>query len=455
MRSVRPRESETVRIVSQVAGAAPTASTPERPARADEGTARNVVAQLLHGTFGQAGQRIFAAPTFLPSYVFGLTGSEFVVGLARGVQAAGAMLSLAFGAALIGHRRRVRNIGITVALLARLQVLVIAVAGLLLAPALAVPVTLVALALLGMFSGVQHVAVHALRARVIPRRRWGIVLGARNFLGGLAAAGLAVFAARNFLDAEAPGGGYPALFLLAFAVSTTGVLALALTRERATDDTADRRSTRETLRAGRALLRRDARFRRFFVAYVLGSVGRMGVPFYVLLAQARLEAAGDELGPEFLGTLTTIWLLTTTTSRLLWGGLGDRIGHLPVLRLGLGLWLFSQLELLLVPGQAGLLLFFLLAGLAVGGFELAANNLTLELGRARDVPLRVAVVTTAVQAVAALTPPLGGLLAATLGYAPILLTCVLAQGVALVLLRAAPPPALAPVPDPEPEETAS
>ena len=46
---------------------------------------RNYVAHVLHGLLGQTGFRLVNAPTFLPAYVLLLSGSEFVVGLARSI----------------------------------------------------------------------------------------------------------------------------------------------------------------------------------------------------------------------------------------------------------------------------------------------------------------------------------------------------------------------------------
>jgi hypothetical protein len=50
---------------------------------------RNAVVQILNGMFGQTGVRLLQAPTFVPAYLFELSGSEFVVGLARSLEATG------------------------------------------------------------------------------------------------------------------------------------------------------------------------------------------------------------------------------------------------------------------------------------------------------------------------------------------------------------------------------
>ncbi len=76
-----------------------------------ENLRRNYLAQLLHGLFGQTGFRLIQAPTLIPAYVFALSGSELIVGVARAAQALGQCLTPVFSATLIEHRRRVLPIG--------------------------------------------------------------------------------------------------------------------------------------------------------------------------------------------------------------------------------------------------------------------------------------------------------------------------------------------------------
>ena len=68
---------------------------------------RNYAAHLCHGLLGQTGMRLINAPTFIPAYVFALSGSELAVGVARGLQYLGMFLSPIVGATIIEHRRRV------------------------------------------------------------------------------------------------------------------------------------------------------------------------------------------------------------------------------------------------------------------------------------------------------------------------------------------------------------
>ena len=110
---------------------------------------RNYVAHLCHGLLGQTGFRLLNAPTFLPAYLFQLTGSELAVGIARSVQALGMFLSPILGATFIEHRRRVLPVGLAVGACMRLCVLGIALAGFLLPVQWSVPAICLLLMLFG------------------------------------------------------------------------------------------------------------------------------------------------------------------------------------------------------------------------------------------------------------------------------------------------------------------
>ena len=67
---------------------------------------RNYTAYLFHGVLGQTGMRLINAPTFIPAYVHLLSGSDFIVGLARALQYLGMFFTPLVGANLLESRRR-------------------------------------------------------------------------------------------------------------------------------------------------------------------------------------------------------------------------------------------------------------------------------------------------------------------------------------------------------------
>ena len=396
----------------------------------DQHLNRNIAVQLTYGLFGQTGFRLFNAPTFLPVYLYTLSGSEFVVGLARSLEAIGQMLTPILGASLIGHRKKILGVTLDSNILMRLQILLIAISGLLFgATSSGIWLIVFFLVLMGIFQGISVVMMNSLRAKVIPVQRRGFVSGWRNFLSGGATAILSYFAGGYFIDQNVLGDGYAALFLLAFLVASLGIVALALTKEPAGVSLRKRENILQSFRALPHLFRDYPVFARFFVVGALGSFGRMAMPFYILFAGTQVELTG-----AMLGVLTTIWLLAGTATNVIWGSIADRGGYRLVMIITLSMWTFAHFQLLMVEGILGVMVFFMLFGTASSGFFQARQNMVLELGAARDIPLRVAVSNMAVNAIGAVGPLLGGAIALMFGYEVIFIICIIVQLIALATL---------------------
>lgn len=391
---------------------------------------RNIVVQLSHGLFGQTGFRLFSAPTFLPVYLYSISGSEVFVGLARSLEAVGQMLTPVFGASLIGHRRKLLGITVTVSLLMRLQILFIALVGFVFG-AHDAGIWLIALfmTLLGVFQGISVVIINSLRAKVIPIKRRGFVTGWRNFLSYGFTALLAYFAGSYFIDNNVLGNGYASLFLLAFGMAMLGVIALTFTREPVGATVRQKENVLQSIRTIPQLFRDNPYFGRFFVVSMLGSIGRMAMPFYILFVATQMTVSG-----AMLGVLTTIWMLSGTATNVIWGGIADRNGYRVVMITTLAMWTFAHGQLLLIDGILGAMAFFMIFGVAFSGFNQARQNMVLEFGEDRDIPMRVAVANTATNSVGAIGPLLGGLISVALGYEVIFVLCLCVQLIALIIL---------------------
>ncbi len=116
---------------------------------------RNYLAHLCHGLLGQTGMRLVNAPTLIPFYVYSLAGADWAVGLARGLQYFGMFLSPILGATWIERRQRVLPTGFAIGALMRVQILGIALGGLLLPPPWPFVTVCTFLCLFGVFLGVQ------------------------------------------------------------------------------------------------------------------------------------------------------------------------------------------------------------------------------------------------------------------------------------------------------------
>lgn len=409
-----------------------TGARPKAEAR-EEPSPRNLVAQLSHGMFGQTGFRLVAAPTFLPAYLFLLTESDLFVGLARSLQAVGTVITPLMGAALIGHRSKILGPTLASSGLMRLSVLGLAVVGFLTG---ADGVSWAAgwaavffLTVMGVFQGVSQVTMNALRAKVIPLHRRGIVSGARNFLAGITSAGVSYLAGAYFIEQDVLGNGYASVFLFAFIIATIGLLTLALTDEPKSVDVRPRASIGKTFRDVAPLLQEDEAFRRFFIARSLGSFGRMAMPFYILFAGTTLELTGT-----LLGIVTTVWMLTSSTTNLIWGYVADRSGYKIVMATTLAIWIAAHGTLFFITDATGLIVFFVLMGVASGGFNQAGQNMVLEFGRTADIPIRLAASGSAVNLIGAIGPALGGLIVAATGYSLLFAITIATQLLALVLI---------------------
>ncbi len=391
---------------------------------------RNIVVQLAHGMLGQTGFRIFNAPTFLPVYLYALSGSELLVGLARSLQAGGQVLTPMLGASMIGHRTRILNPTLVYGALMRIQILLVALTGLYLGTSQVGFATVVLfMTLMGIFQGIQGVMMNSLRAKVIPVSRRGFVSGWRNFLAGATTASLSFFAGSYFIEHNVLGDGYAAMFILAFVITSLGLAVLSLTREPEAATVRQRQSMVESYRALPELFATNPAFARFFLVSALGSSGRMAMPFYILYAATRMDITGT-----MLGVLTTLWMLTGTATNVIWGAIADRQGYRVVLIITLALWTIAHIQLLFANGIGSLMAFFVVIGTAVGGFNQARQNMVLEMGSVEDIPLRVAISNMAVNAIGTAGPLLGGVIATIVGYLAIFVVCIVTQVIALFIL---------------------
>jgi len=397
---------------------------------------RNYLAHLFHGLLGQTGMRLVNAPTFLPAYVAELAGSEIAVGVARGFQYLGMCLSPLVGATLIEHRRRVLPVGLTIGVLMRLQILGLAVGGLLLPEPWALWAVWLFLGLFGAFLGVQGVVFNFLVSKVIPVRQRGLLLGLRNALAGITAIVVALYAGRVLIETDVLGNGYAATFLLSFALTSVGLSFLLFVREPESPNVLNRSGLTQRLREVPGLIRADAEFTRFFAARALATMGRMAVPFYILYAGSRMPLSGADYG-----LITAAFVAAQSGGNLLWGLVADRRGFRFVFLASLALWMISVWFLIDAADVSRLVGVYLGLGAGLGGFQMSGQNLVLEFGRRRHMPMRIAVANSASELVAAVGVVFGGLLAAAIGYVGVFLVALGFQlTAALVVLLRVPEP---------------
>ncbi|HMM15152.1 MAG TPA: MFS transporter [Parvibaculum sp.] len=405
-------------------------------AEVERNLTRNYVANLAHGLLGQTGFRLVTAPTFVPAYIFLLSGSEFVVGLALASQWLGNALSATLGATLVEHRKRVLPMGLLVGWGMRGGVLGLSLSGYFLPDHLALIFACVFLGFFGLFNGIQSVIFQLLMAKVIPLRLRGRLTGFRNFAAGLTAAGVAYIGGKYFVEAHALGNGYATTFLAAFVLTSAGLSMLLMVREPDSPEVRPRTSLALRLREIPGLLREDRELLFFCVASSAAALGTLAVPFYILFAGETIGLSGTTLG-----ALSTAFLLAQTGMNLVWGALADRIGNRIVFLLAVGLWAVSTVLLMETHSLIGIAIVFAGLGAGQGGFQNSTQNMILEFGAREDLAMRIAVLNTGTSFASAIGPLIGGFIAGAASYAAVfwISTSMLAIAFAMVFFLVAEP----------------
>lgn len=393
---------------------------------------RNYAAHLAHGLLGQTGFRLVQAPTFVPAYLQLLSGSDLVVGLARGAQALGQCLTPVFGATLVEHRPRVLRLGFVVGGLMRLQVLFFALAGLWLTGDVRIAAICLFLGLFGLFMGMQGVIFNFLRSKVIPVEVRGTLAGLRQALAGVVSSAVAYLGGRYLIEPNVLGNGYAVTFLVAFGFTSLGLASLLAMKEPASPVVRPRASVRSRLSDALPLLRSDRDFAGYLVARALGRMGQMALPFCILYAKDQVEIGGGDLG-----LITAAWQLANTTTGLVWGAVADRTGFRLIFLVSVGVWMISIAWLMTSADFASLLGVFVGIGVGMGGFQMAAQNLVLEFGEREDLPLRIALSNSTAEVIGVIGPIAGGLIAAWFSYLPVFWLALgfQAASIAVMLLR--------------------
>ncbi len=397
---------------------------------------RNYAANLAHGLLGQTGFRLVTAPTFVPAYIYLLSGSEFAVGLALAAQWLGNALSSTLGATLVEHRKRVLSMGLLVGWGMRGGVLGLALSGYFLPDRWALVFACLFLGMFGLFNGVQSVIFQLLMAKVIPLRLRGRLTGFRNFAAGLTASGVAYVGGKYFVEAHALGNGYATTFLAAFVLTSVGLTMLMLVREPDSPEVRPRTSFLLRMREIPDILRADSELGRFVLASGLAALGTLAVPFYVLYAGRAIGLSGTTLG-----ALSTAFLLSQTGANLIWGSLADRVGNRIVFLASVGLWALSTVVLMGMSSLWPLVAVFAGLGAGQAGFQNSTQNMILEFGVREDLAMRIAIMNTATSAMMAVGPLLGGLIAHGTSFIAVfsISSLMLSAAFALVLFTVSEP----------------
>lgn len=394
---------------------------------------RNYIGNYLHGMLGMTGFRLVNAPTFLPAYLFAVSGSNTIVGLALALQQVGGIISPIFGATKVEHRTKVMPAAMWMGGLGRLAILGMGVAGWFLSGQPLVWALLFFILMFGIFMGAQRVVFNVLMSKVIPISRRGRLQAWRNATGGLIAAILAWVAGKYFVDANLFGNGYGTTFIFAFLLTSAGLWALQLLLKEPEPPTVRAQGRfRDRLRDFPALIAQDKAYAFFLVVQMLATSARIATPFYILYVGRVIGADGATVG-----LLSFAFLGADTVSNLVWGYLGDKTGFRLVLIVSILGWMAATLMLLNLHDVTSIFAAFALLGASLSGYMMAANTMILEFGDRDDLPMRIAVSATAESITATAGPLVGGIVAEVYGYDVVFMASLGFLVAAFVILVAA------------------
>jgi MFS family permease len=389
--------------------------------------------------FFSLGLAISSAYTVLPLFVRHLTSDNVAVAMITAVRALGLYAPQLVVARFIERRRHALPYILLVTVIERLPYLVLAGCALWLAGSntallLALFYALIFIALAA--GGLTYPAWLDLIARAIPSGWIGRFMGFWTGLGGVLGIGGAALATAILFNIGWPQN-FGLCFALTFAAMVVSFVLLALGREPeraihapASHPERTRTAFAESPRALVGLVRQDRGLRRLLASNALVGIASMAS---ALFAVAALPLGG--LSAVQVSAEGTVLFLAMTAGNVLWGMIGDHVGHRHVL-----VWssVCAVVAPLLALGARGVLAYaivFFVLGLQLSGTQLAGFTLITQFGPEVRRPTYVALASVAYAPFAIGAPLVGGALANAWGYRPVFIVTALVAALAALAFQ--------------------
>lgn len=177
----------------------------------------------------------------------------------------------------------------------------------------------------------------------------------------------------------------------------------------------ERVSTRSYFRQLPGVLHANVNYRRFFISRTIVLSGAMANSFFIIYGDQRFGLDG-----AMIGLLTATLVASQAVMSLVWGVVGDRMGHKVVLTSAAFLLALAALSTLLAPSQTWLVLSFAFLGASSSGDAVSGLNIILEFAAEEDRPTYIGLTNTLLAPAIVLAPILGGWLATILGFQTLL-----------------------------------
>ena len=285
-------------------------------------------------------------------------------------------------------------------------VLIFAVA----APQLTLLLFFLLLAITAFTNGLATPAWFTLIGKVLPVNRRGIFFGVSAGLGALMGIIGAYFVAQILENRDYPVN-FALLFFVAFGFMAISWVGLALNREPDSLIVKDTIPFSSYVKQLPTVLRGNRNYSRYLISYSIVKLGAMSVGFFTVYGNAILKLTGAQVG-----LLTAVLIGSQAVMNLIWGWVGDRIGHKTVLTGSAFALALAALSAWMASSMVGMVISFVLLGTAIAGDEVSKFSIILEFAPPGDHPTYIGLTNTLLAPVIILAPLLGAALANWLGY---------------------------------------
>ncbi|MBK8049953.1 MAG: MFS transporter [Anaerolineales bacterium] len=253
-------------------------------------------------------------------------------------------------------------------------------------------------------------------AKVIPVQRRGLWAGLGSGLGAMMGIVGAIFVGR-ILDVYPYPNNFALLFVLAFVFVMISWVGLALNREPPSEIVKEPVSQMQYLRRLPAILHGNENYRRYFITRSVVQFGAMASGFFIVYGSERFALDGTEIG-----LLTAILIGSQAVMGVVWGLVGDRLGHKMVLTGAAFAMAVAALVAVWAPTAEWLYVTFFMMGAFFAADWVSSLNIILEFCEPEDRPTYIGLTNTLLAPSIILAPLIGGWLATAVGYPGLMIT---------------------------------
>ncbi len=362
------------------------------------------------------GESFISVSAILPVYAMHITNSPLVIGLIPALTDIGIFLPQMFLAPFVERLPRKYPTVMKLAAIERVPYLILPFMVLWLdglSRQVAVALFILLMAWKSFGTGVVSIPWAEMVAKIIPVSHRGRFFSVSHIFGqlfGIAGATIASLLLFNFP--------YPLNFALIFGIGAVAIWVsfffLAQTREPSRPAPATHHAEGQYRTRLMKIIRSNANFRTYLVSRWFSYLGNMAIGF-VAVYSIQKYALPDATAAVYTGILYA----TGVIGYMIWGPLGDRLGHKHVMELAITFWctaLCIALATTFFQIQWAIYLIFALMGISTAGGLLSDFNLAMEFGPEDERPTYIGLTRSLTGPALFISPILAGWIVLTFGY---------------------------------------